>query len=223
MSNEVTVHQTKDYTALEAWASSQTAQAVEGDLLLFKKGKWSRGEDKTAVPEGTKVLVNIDSMSAGWVRWWDSKPVEYRIAPVIERQLPVTREQLGDLDHDAWETDARGDPKDPWSRTMRAVMRDAKGELLTFATSSAGGRNALAKLSKAFALAWRKHPGEFPVVTLGSETYEHKEFGEIDKPSITVVDWSAWDIEQKAKGKKAIAAKPPTKTEKELNDELPNW
>jgi hypothetical protein len=226
MTNHVTIR--KDYTALEAYAASQAAQAVEGDLLLYKKGKYSAGADKTPVPIGTRLLVNIDSLSTGWVKWLASQPVEYRIWPVNERALPITREQLGDLDQDTWEADERGGPKDPWSRTMRVIMRAADGDIFTFASSSVFGRAALDKLAKAFGLVWREHPGEFPVIELSTGIHQHRTYGEIDKPVFPIVGWGSWDKPQaapkaKPKGQKAIADAARAATAADLDDEIPTW
>jgi hypothetical protein len=131
MSNEVTI--VNGQTQISPWgafANETQASAIAGDIFKFAKGEWYRGEEKKSVPPGTKFLCNMAELWTGWVRWFDSRPVEHRIARLIDFPPKLLREDLGHTDKSLWETDPSGNPKDPWSPTDRLVMRDVEGELL---------------------------------------------------------------------------------------------
>jgi hypothetical protein len=46
------------------------------------------------------------------------------MGPIAEGYVPPRRDTLGDLDEDAWETDDRGQPRDPWQLTNQIGMVD---------------------------------------------------------------------------------------------------
>ena len=211
----------KDDYPLSPWSAraNETEGAVfEGDLLKFKKGKWYRGEGAEPVANGTRALCNMTAFWTGWIRWFNMKPVEHRGGCLIDFPERLTREDLGHTDRSLWETDTNGNPKDPWSMTDMLVMRETEsGDLLTFSTSSQGGRGALGKLCRVFDRNYRKHVEEFPIVELTSETYEHDIYGEISKPAFKVVGWAKWGPD----GIEATVDDPRTLVAQELNDTIP--
>src|SRR4029078_2418066 len=93
------------------FADETLATAICGDLLLYRKGKWTRGEDERPVPLGTRLLCNMVEIWTGWVKWWANSPVEYRIARLIDFPPKVRREDLGDLDQSLCEKDLVGNSK----------------------------------------------------------------------------------------------------------------
>ena len=64
----------------------------------------------------------------------------------------------------------------------RIIMRDMNGELLTYDTSSWGGRKAVAKLCRDFDREYNKHDGTWPVVELGSKDRRSPDYGLIPEP-----------------------------------------
>jgi hypothetical protein len=81
-------------------------------------------------------------------------------------------------------------PDDPWQETFS--MRNLElGRLCTYTTTSWGGRKAFGTLLKAYARDQRgkKHPGMMPVVTLSSKTEPSMDYGDVDKPVLTIGDW----------------------------------
>ena len=153
----------------QTFANDTLASAIAGDLLLYRKGEWSRGEDDRPVPLGTRLLVNRVEIWEGWVRWWDGNPAEFRISRLIDNAPKLAREDLGLTDETLWPANSDGKSRDPWQPVYRIVMRDQEGVLLTFSTSSWGGRKAVAKLCRDYDRNAAKHRcGEFPCVELGS-------------------------------------------------------
>jgi hypothetical protein len=96
-----------------------------------------------------------------------------------------------------------------------------------FSTSSSGGRNALGKLCRAFDRDHRKHPGEFPIIELGVESYQHDVYGKIEKPSFKIVGWAKWDEDENGdavieKPRLQMRADDPhAQTDAYLDDEIP--
>jgi hypothetical protein len=202
------------------YADQTLASAIAGDLLLYRKGKRTRGEDDRPVPLGTRLLANMIEVWTGHVRWWDNSPVEYRIARLIDFPPEVVREDLGHMDKSLWETDQQGNPRDPWQPVDRIVMRDMDGELLTFSTSSWGGRKAVAKLCRDFDQNYQKHPGAWPIVELRSKDRRSADFGLIPEPVFTIVDWAPWDEETMPDAKALETPKAPDAAT-ELDDQIP--
>jgi hypothetical protein len=191
MTNDLTIRH--DLSTYQAFADTASASAIAGDLLTLAKGRWRSGEEKAPVPPEARFVVNMDEMWTGWVRWFNRKPVEHRINRVSDGIPAPSRSDLGHTDPEVWETDMQGNPRDPWAPTFRIIMRgEISGDLFTFSSSSHGGKDALAKLAGAYAKGAPKHPRQFPVVTLGTETYDHDVYGEVAKPSFKIVGWASW-------------------------------
>ena len=227
MSNEIaTRNEQNQISPWRAYADENLAPAIAGDLLTFAKGKWRRGEAKALVPPEARFLCNMQEVWTGWVRWFNGQAVEHRIARLIDFPKPVPRQDLGHTDKSAWEIDPQGNPRDPWSRTDRMIMREVgptSSELLTFSTSSIGSRHALSRLCLAFDRSRLKHKGRWAIVKLEAETYEHHVYGEIAKPRFRIVDWAYGDVE----ASQALVAPPVVTTPndpqvaKELDDKIP--
>jgi hypothetical protein len=223
MTTEVaTVTQGRMPSVWRAFADEALASAIAGDLLVFKKGIWQRGEEQKDVPKDARFLANMHEIWRGWVRWFNKQPVEHQLVRIVDGNRPPSREQLGHLDSNVWETDAAGEPRDPWSRTQRMVLKDMKGNLLTFTTSSWGGKRGLSKLCDAFDRERGEHPDCYPVVKLETEFHKNKDYGSIPEPRFTIVDWQPWDGKSGVRAK-AIAQTPddPRTMTEELDDVVP--
>ena len=195
MTNEIAVRNGQtEVSPWRAYADETQASAIAGDILKFVKGRWYRGEEKKLVEPDLRLLCNMHEIWSGWVRWFKGKPVEHRIRRLIDNPPKLSRNDLGHLDEKLWETDPSGNPKDPWAMTDRLVMKDIDtDDLLTFSTSSWGGRKALGKLCRAFDRDHRGDSTVFPVVQLGVVTRQHDTYGPIDEPSFEIVGWRRWD------------------------------
>lgn len=84
-------------------------------------------------------------------------------------------------------------------------MRDlATGELVTWSSTSWGGRIAIGELLDQWAAECRQHPGLMPVVLLTS--YERPtDYGPTPTPRLKIIDWEAF-------GPDALPPGDPTKT-----------
>jgi hypothetical protein len=176
----------------QAFADAVAPQHILGKLLKFTKGDWVAGEGSEPVDKKGSFIVGMHALTTGWVRWREFKPVEHAMVSIGSRLLPPRRDELGDNDPGTWETDDRGDKRDPWQPTSYLPMvSNNDGEVFTFAASSKGGIEALGKLSRIYAAHRRSAPGQLPVVTLSNSGYQHsrRELGYIKTPLFVVTGW----------------------------------
>jgi hypothetical protein len=169
-------------------ARSLTAKSYLGKLLKFSKGDWSLGlgTEEEGLPHGTAAITVVPSASVGWQNFSTG---EFIFVPLRERLKLPTRSALGDTDARTWPTDALGKARDPWQKmhTMNLILN---GAVVTFSTSSKGGRDALGALTAEYAEALRAGKrGKLPRVELQSDTYKHSTFGKIKTPVFEVVGW----------------------------------
>jgi hypothetical protein len=154
MTNELTTSSKTEIVKAEedpytAYADTVSPKFIVGELLRFHKGDWLVSDDVIAVD--TIVVPVMESLLAGWVRWSGGKPTEQIMVRVGSGQRPPKRSELGDTEEDCWDTDANGEKRDPWQFTNYLPMILLDGaRLLTFATSSGGGKNAVADLARHF-------------------------------------------------------------------------
>lgn len=148
----------------EQYGEEINARNIVGELLRFSKGDWSTANGEE-FPIGKKMIVNMDQLLFGWIRWEDQKPVDQRMGLLIEGFRPPARNTLGygyepgrddPVDTSEWEVDdTTHQPRDPWQFTYYLVMKDPEVTdetegVYTFTTSSSGGRNAIGDLCKSY-------------------------------------------------------------------------
>ena len=90
---------------------------------------------------------------------------------------------------------------------------DSAQDLLTFISSSIGGRNAIAKLLGKVSRSVHAAEGKMPVVQLEVGEYDHDAYGQVRYPVFKIVDWAYWDGEPER-----VA---PMSMSEVLNDDLP--
>jgi hypothetical protein len=150
----------------EEYANAIAPTYIVGKLLRFSKGDFLAGEGDDEITEGTMLTVNVDELTAGWIKWANGKPAEQIMVRVADGKAPPKRAELGDHDETTWELDAQGNRRDPWQFTNYLPMMDDQGELYTFTTSSRGGLGAIAHVARRYAQHRRRHPDVFPKITL---------------------------------------------------------
>lgn len=180
----------------EQYASDVGAtRMIRGRMLKCNKGDWLAGEDNAEIPNGTKLVANMDQLLTGWVKWAEGKPDKQIMGLVAEGFQPPPRSTLGDTDESLWEVWADGRPNDPWVKTVYLIMKEpgvdveAEEQLFTFTTSSDGGHRCIGDVAAKYGRHMRTNPGEMPIIELGVEVYEHAQYGRIKKPIMKVVGW----------------------------------
>ncbi len=206
----------------ETYGQSASPANIVGQLLKFNKGDWLAGSDGEDVEMGTKLVALMDDLTIGWVRWEDNKPAEQIMGKVVDGYKPPRRKELGNLEEDLWDVDDEGRPRDPWQFSNNLIFRNPgltgsveDEDCYTFSTSSRGGINAIGAICKIYGKAMRQRPDEYPVVTLGFDTYNHpnKKFGRIKVPVFEVVGW-----EKKAPEPEQKKIEPPKAKAAAVND-----
>ena len=169
---------------------------IVGKLLRFNKGEYTAGQDNDEVPEGTKIVVNMDSVMTGWVRWEDNKPVEQLMGTIASGFQPAKRSDLGHDDEKEWEVGNDGKKRDPWQFANQFLAKGLGkgGELYTFVTNSKGGFGAVGRLCTAYSQGARERSGQYPVIELQTDSYKHPEYGKTYVPKFELVDWASKDL-----------------------------
>ena len=145
-------------------------QATGGarNIIKFRKGRYFYSQDDIEIPVGTRLIA--------------------------DGVAPRRRSELGDDDRGQWETDDRGDPKDPWQFTNHLPLKGPEtGDEFLFATSTRGGIGAIGAFAKTYGTVYRQKPGKLPVVELQASDYTHpnKAYGRVDVAVFELVDWVA--------------------------------
>jgi len=220
-----------DIAALAAEARELTDDIRVGDDMRFRKGKWSKtiGDDETKIGATMPFAADMRSYKRGWIKWVDRKPVYKAISRPIDGFVSPVRDRLPDRDESRWPTDARGVPQDPWQETFSIVMRDlSDARLCTWTTTSWYGSKALGALLNKYTREARQHPDQMPVVTLSAETKQTVNFGDVEAPVLTVVDWQPFGDGAAAPGMRNLP--PPALPQvqqvlppigKDMSDEIP--
>jgi hypothetical protein len=177
---------------LEQFANSV---AQTGQPLKFSKGRWFTGFGDNEKPaDGLQLVADVPAIMLGWRKWVNKKIVDARVGYIADGFRPAARHDLDDLDEQTWERNSRGDAQDPWSLGTFLRLTDDNGEDYIYAAVSKGGQKAIWNLLQAFVKRRKTNPECCtPVVALEADSYRHRDFGKVDTPKLTIVDWRACD------------------------------
>lgn len=183
-------------------------------LVKFVRGVWSTGTDNEKIDANARFLAVVTGLRHGHIKWEDGQPVDRRMVPVQDHPLPPARTDLGDLDETEWPIGKDGAPADPWQFTFELPLLDLENSAQRlYSTPSFGGRQAIGRLARTYALRKKKDPGKLPVVELACESYKHATYGVVQNPVLKIVDWLPdpdWSPPE-----------PPPDASSDLNDEIP--
>ncbi|HEX8837681.1 MAG TPA: hypothetical protein VF748_12145 [Candidatus Acidoferrum sp.] len=220
MANEI-AKQEPNY--FEKYGEAATQRAIVGRLLKFTKfGEYVAGQDNMAVPIGTSLVAYMPSLAVGYVRWENSRPVDYQMGYVREGFVPPNRNDLEFNNMAQWEVDNTGRPRDPWQFTNSLIFIDlVDAKAFTFNTSSKGGLGAVGNLSKIYGRHVKTAPDDLPLIKLGVDSYRHfkREYGEIRVPVFEVEGWTPKDSLPYIEGLPSPDDDPPPPAEEVLLDD----
>jgi hypothetical protein len=164
------------YGGVNPWAEAARGVA-DGAYLKFNgnTGAITFGSDDEDLPEGSRLVVDMLSLSLGFICWMDSQVQQEVLVPVIEGKAPLEHELE---DHGPYEED------DGWreAASLSAVILsygqddqdEAVGTKLLFKTSTGGQVRSIKKLSGSYGRLFMQHPGKLPIVELTTESYMPK-------------------------------------------------
>jgi hypothetical protein len=172
--------------SLAASLRSIQSDVGNGDVLLKmeKAGDWVYGADATEVEEGSQWAVNPFAFIHGYIAWGDGV-VAGEIMTPMSQPLP----EVGAVPPGAksWQTQL--------GISLRCVSGDDEGQEVVYRVTSKGGKKAIQTLGAAIADKVEQEQDKgaaaliVPVITLGTDSYKHKEFGKIYTPVFNVVKW----------------------------------
>ena len=191
--NAVTVINDSDLMALANAAHDLLpGDDIVGLPLKYVKGVWTIHEDKdNKRPIGPTDPFVVDplSFSERVIRWENKRPTHRFGGRRVDGFVAPPRHVLPEADKKDWPVAASG-PVDPWQVSQLVVLRDlATGELVTWVSSSFGGKIALGEFLDRFTKEAKQNPGKCPVVVL--DTYKRPtDYGETDTPRLKFTgDW----------------------------------
>lgn len=201
-----TVEPMPEKDIFEEYGESISARNIVGSLLKFNKGDWMYGQEGGEFPVGKRMIVNMDQLLLGWIRWEDQRPEEQRMGLLVDGFKPPARDTLGfgyepgDVDAPSdtseWEIDPNSkQPRDPWQFTYYLVMKDPENEdevenTFTFTTASTGGKTAIGDLCKVYGRKRREgYKDYYPIIALKVGSYKHSQYGKTKVPVLPVVSW----------------------------------
>jgi hypothetical protein len=160
-------------------------------ICKFEKGDWLLGSEKTDVPNGTLLAVDMMRAEWGWVRWLDNRPVERRMVMVASGTPFVLRSELGHMDEALWARDDQGRPRDPWQSMIEIPAREVSGARreMVLSGGSRGWDGCCKELFGTFGEQMRENRGKTPIVKLGTSSYDHKKYGRVKVPVLELVEW----------------------------------
>jgi hypothetical protein len=212
---------------LERYLDVVAPRYLVGDMLKFVEGEWLAGKENTKVGAGATFTACPDGWADGWIRWADGAPAETIMTiPATGGPPPPPREQLGYDDRKAWVAD-----RDPWVRSAYLPLLSSTGELLTYATGSIGGHNAITDLLRAYTRYRRRDSNVYPVVALAGDKYLHKVHRKwTHYPIFRLTGWQAKEIFAQALAAAGLAnwlpdsapePEPLPPIEDDLSDDIP--
>ena len=215
--NQVPATQGDPYTAYGRAVGTDTP------FLKFVKVEFKFGVDDEVLPLGTRLVPHMAELKAGFIKWKDGAPEDERMVRIADGKPIPQREDLGDDDRNAWETDPNGTPIDPWQVVNTLPFKDPEtGQEFVFSTGSRGGIGAIGKLATKYGRQRHKHGDKLPIIEIGSDSYRHKTYGDVPYPTFKIVAWQSEDdlIAGEASSNDAeLDAKPDAAAE--LDDEIP--
>lgn len=166
-------------------------------LRMGKDGVWIIGIEMEPVEPGAEFAINPSGFGHGWIAWGKSERLGESFVPLTEAVPPAGPLPDG----------ARG-----WEQQFGMHLRELGTQAdLIFRTSSVGGKRAIGALAKE--VGGKLAGGEakcIPIVTLGNDSYKHKEYGKIYVPEFTIRRWVGAEELNRA----PIESKPVSKARK---------
>jgi len=176
--------------ALAGFSAAKNALMGKALLRLTKQGTWVFGADSEAMKNGTRLIANPNSLSSGYVAWWQSK-IEGEVMQPLSLG-PVDPTKLSEVNSGTIPPGKKVPSGKGWeSQASIDLITQAKVPLnLIYKSSSMGGMKALLTLAGEIAFGMSENPERcYPIVELDTDSYVHKEFGEVFTPMLTIVGW----------------------------------
>ena len=171
-----------DPSKLAAALQNVSREAAPSGLFLRmgKDGVWIVGIEMEPVEDGAEFAVNPAGFGHGWIAWGKAERLGESFVPLTEA-APAP----GPLPDGA-----RG-----WEQQFGMHLREMGSNAdLIYRASSVGGKRAIGALAKEVGAKLAAQDAKcVHVVTLGNDSYKHKEYGKIYVPEFTIERWVTAD------------------------------
>jgi len=195
-----------------AVAARKMQAAAPGPMAYLRMnkndGSWSSGTEEDPVGKDDLFAVNIQSFQRGFVAWADTTRKGVAPAKLEEHMFDAceTCPEPGPLPQGAAKWDAQ------FAFSAMGMDGRLKGTDVVYATTSYGGKKAVAALMTEIVEGLAVNPGKLPVVSFSSKAYPHVSYGQIYNPIITIKKWIPTPSDKAALLKSA--GKPATRKSK---------
>ncbi len=161
-------------------AASDLGKSIFPILKLAKTGQWVSGPENTPMPE-TLYAADVEGSQVGFTCFVDGNVADEIMLPVALGRK-ISPDELPDhgpyQDGDGWKPSA--------SIQLKAIET---GEQFIFKPTSHGGLSAISALLSRYGHRLDIGKGGIPIVELKVDSYEHKRYGKIYKPSFRIKLW----------------------------------
>lgn len=164
---------------LKSFAAGKQALSGKALLKLNKAGIWTFGQANTVLRKGTQLIVNPPSMASGFVAWHKSKIEAEFMQPISMGPVPL--EKLHAVESKTgWQAQV----------SVELMTQDEIPVQMLYKASSLGGQEMFFDLAGQLVFALSEDPRRvYPVVELGTTSYQHEEYGTVYKPAVTILGW----------------------------------
>lgn len=173
-------------STIQGLRSLQTNAVAGGTVILKmdKTGYWVYGSEATDIDPETEWAINPNEFLHGYIAWGEGVVLGEKMVSVSQ-PLPEL-EPAPSGARKGWETQL--------GMSLQAINGEDEGLAVRYTATSVGGRNAIQKIANAIADQLEADPSKpVAVVTLGKETYQHKQYGKIFTPVMNIVRWVGMD------------------------------
>ena len=181
----------KQVESLAALSAAKNALTGKALLKMDKSsGVWNFGVDNEKLAHGTVLIANPASLQSGYIAWYQAKvegevmqshalgPVDpQKLGPVNSGSVPPGKKLPSGK---GWETQV----------SIDLITRSDIPLSLVYKTSSVGGLKAILTLAGEISFGMNENPARvYPLVEIGVDSYEHKEFGTVYTPVLAIIGW----------------------------------
>ncbi len=160
-------------------------------LRLLKAGYFVYGAENIEVEPGSEWAINPYSLMHGYACWAPGELLDERMVPFT--QQPPNKAELPDLGQ-SWDQQV--------AMQLACVSGEDAGTNVLYKGTSTGLRNAAKELINAIISQLQTDKEHVvPVVELENDSYNHKTYGQIFFPLLTIKSWITIDGDEAAEGK----------------------
>jgi len=160
-------------------------------LRLLKAGYFVYGAENIEVEPGSEWAINPYSLMHGFACWAPGELLDERMVPFT--QVPPNKAELPDLGQ-SWDQQV--------AMQLACISGEDAGVNVLYKGTSTGLRNATKELINSIISQLQTDKTNIvPIVELETDSYNHKQYGQIFFPILTIKRWNSIEGDEAPKGK----------------------